>query len=337
MYYFDLYKLYEPKHLTKAYRRLAKDVRTTKAERFSIYLTAWIMAILCGCCSALYNVFFYCGYDETAANRFPVPIVSDIFAYLGKYVNGNFFLMFLGGFVFVSLIPLAIGLTIRLLMVLVSRPFIRVPSQNGMTDQQKLRQMHHFCAFVSEEHEFGSGPVMFPIIAVLGTTAGIMYAMYLDDPTVLDSSVMEWIIAIVCMLVLCTLVCLPHFVYFMVNGYFSKPWGRSREEIVKAIQLEEERLEHGQELESYYNELRAELRRQEEEKREREKEERMLEKYRSSGGSVGGNGSRDSSDEIPLVYNKEGKLGWWPEAVSDRTSETGSSDPESFPDSSTIW
>ena len=141
MYYFDLYKLYEPKHLTKAYRRLAGDVRTTKAEFFSIYLTSWIMAILSGCCSALYNVFFYCGYDEAAANRVPIQIVSDIFAYLGKYVNGNFFLMFLGGFVFVSLIPLAIGLTIRLLMVLVSRPFMRVPSQNGMTDQQKLRQM----------------------------------------------------------------------------------------------------------------------------------------------------------------------------------------------------
>lgn len=337
MYYFDLYKLYEPKHLTKAYRRLANDVRTTKAEFFSIYLASWIMAILSGCCSALYNVFFYCGYDETAANSFPIQIVSDIFAYLGKYVHGDFFLMFFGGFVFVSLIPLAIGLTIRLLMVLVSRPFMRVPSQNGMTDQEKLRQMHHFCAFVSEDHEFGFGPVMFPVIAVLGTTAGVMYKMYLDDPTVLDSSMIEWILAIASMLFLCSLLCLPHFMYFLLNGYFSTPWGRSRVDIAKAIQLEEERLEQGLEMESYYNKLRAELRRQEEEKREREREARMLEKYRSSGGSGGYDGSRDSSDEIPLVYNKDGNLEWWTKAVSDGASETGSSDPESFPDSSTIW
>ena len=336
MYYFDLYKLYEPKHLTKAYHRLANDVRTTKAELFAICLTSWIMAILSGCCSALYNVFFYCGYDEAAANRLPIQIVSDIFAYLGKYVNGDFFLMFLGGFVFVSLIPLVIGLTIRLLMVLVSRPFMLVPSQNGMTDQQKLRQMHHFCAFISEEHEFSSGPAIFPVIAVLGTTAGIMYMMYLDDPAVLDSSIIESIIAIVVMLFLCSLLCLWHFLYFMLNVYFSKQWGRSREEISKAIQLEEERLEQGQEIESYYNELRAGLRRQEEEKREREREERMLEKYRSSGGSGGYNGSHDRSDDIPRVY-KDGKWEWWTKAVSDGASETGSSDPESFPDSSTIW
>ena len=336
MYYFDRYKLYEPTYLTKAYRRLANDVRTTKAEVFPIRLTSWIMAILSGCCSALYNVFFYCGYDEAAANSFPIQIVSDIFAYLGKYVNGNFFLMFLGGFVFVSLIPLVIGLIIRRLMVLVSRPFMRVPSQNGMTDQQKLRQMHHFCAFVSEEHEFGSGGAIFPVIAVLGTTAGVMYKMSLDDPTVLDSSVIEWIIAIVCMLFLCSLLCLSHFIYFGLNLLFSKQWGRSREEIAKAIHLEEERLEQGQEIESYYNKLRAELRRKEEEKREQERVERMVEKYSSSGGSGGHSGSSGSSDEIPLV-GKDGKWKWWPEAVSEGSSETGSSDPESFPDPSTIW
>lgn len=336
MYYFDLYQLYEPKHLTKAYRRLANDVRTTKAEFFPIYLTSWIMAILSGCCSALYNLFFYCGYDAAAANRVPIQIVSDLFAYLGKYINGNFFLMFLGGFVFVSLIPLAIGLIIRRLMVLVSRPFMRVPSQNGMTDQQKLRQMHHFCAFVSEEHEVGRGPVIFPVISVLGTTASIMYMMALDDPTVLDSSIIEWIIAIVAMLFLCSLLCLSHFLYFGLNFHFSKPSGRSREEIAKAIHLEEERLEQGQEIESYYNKLRAELRRQEEEKREQERLERMVEKYRASGGLGGYSGSCSSPDEIPRVV-KDGEYKWWPEAVSEGSSETGSSDPESFPDSSTIW
>lgn len=337
MYYFDIYKLYEPKHLTKAYRRLAKDVRTTKAESFPIYLTSWIMGILCGCCSALYNVFFYCGYDEAAANSVPIQIVSDLFAYLGKYINGDFFLMFFGGFVFVSLIPLAIGLIIRWLMVLVSRPFMQVPSQNGMTDQQKLRQMDHFCAFVSEEHEFGPGGAVFPVIAVLGTTAGIMYMMALDDPTVLDSSIIEWIIAIVSMLFLCSLLCLSHFLYFRLNLYFSKQWGRNREEIAKAIHLEEERLELGQEIESYYNKLRAELRRQEEEKREQERLERMVEKYRASGGLGGDSGSRSSSDDIPRVVGKGGEYKWWPEAVSEGSSETGSSDPESFPDSSTIW
>ena len=337
MYYFDLYKLYEPTYLAKAYRRLARDVRTTKAEISSINLISWIVAILSGCCSALYNVFFYCGYNEAAANNFPIQIVSDIFAYLGKYVKGDFFLMFFGGFVFVALIPLAIGLTIRWLMVLVSRPFMRVPSQNGMTDQQKLQQMHHFCAFVSEEHEYGSGMAIFPFISVLGTTAGIMYMMCLDDPTLLESSIIEWIIAIVCMLFLCTLLCLSHFFYFMLVTTFSNPWCRSREELAKAIELEGKRLKQGLEMERYYNELRAELRRQEEEKREREREARMLEKYRSSGSSGGYNGSHDSSDEIPLVYNKDGKLEWLPQAVSDRTSETGSSDPESFPDFSTIW
>lgn len=263
MYYFELYKLYDPKHLSKAYRALARRARAAKASLFPTYLTAWIMALLGGCFSAAYNIFFYRNFDESAAS-FPVPVLSELFGFLGKYIQGNFFLMFLGGFVFVSLVPLVIGLAIRLVLSLPGRLVIRMPSQKGMSAQEKLQQMRKFCDIISKEHDYSQAMLLFPVLGILGTAAGIMYAMYLDDPTLADSAVWEWILAGVVMILFGVLLCLLHIIYFMLNFSFFKPLDRSDPLIVKAIESEEQRLEKGEEPGRFYEDLRTAIERQKE-------------------------------------------------------------------------